>query len=854
MGRSKQDYVKLKTPYVPTEFKTDELQEFIKCAKDPIYFMENYVYIQHPTKGKIKFAAYDFQKDLVNTYNDFRNVIAMIPRQSGKALDIRTPIATPTGWTTMGDIKVGDKILGANGLETTVTFATDIMYDHKCYEISFDNGESIIADAEHLWNITSGFWTKKNQTITTEDIFNYKKKHNTSLYIDIVKPIPKEHKNLVIPPYILGLWLGDGSSDGGCYTQSVTDNIEMIQNIEETGFSVSAPRANSPNSEIRTIYKLRPLLRNLNLLKNKHIPNDYFQASIAQRIELLQGLMDTDGYVDKGGHCVFYQKNYELIKQVRELISSLGIKSRCKFKTLNGERYYEIIFSTVEYSVFKLKRKLDRQYKCKNHPKNKRIYISNIIETKSVPVRCIQVDNADHLFTCGETMIPTHNTTTAASFLLWYATFNSDVTILIAANKFKAASEIMSKVKYAYEELPNFLRAGAVNYNVTEIEFDNGSRIKAATTTPDSGRGLAISLLYLDEFAFVKPRIAEEFWSAMAPTLATGGKCIITSTPMSDEDKFAELWYGATKTIDEAGLDIEDGIGINGFKSFSAHYSDVPGRDEVWAQKERAKIGEEKFQREYECAFAGEESTLISGITLHRLTGKNPLYQINGTRYYENIYPDKTYLVSLDPSPGVGQDPACIQIWSLPDLVQVGEWTHNKVNIPGQMKLMQTIINGIYNEIKKTGFKGEPEIYYTLENNSWGEAALVSINEIGEENFMGQFLHEPRRAGLMRRKGLNTNKRTKAAACSKLKSLVESNKLQINSKQLIRQLKFFISKNDSFAAKQGEHDDCVMSTLLCIRMMQMVTNWDDKMSDIMKDTFIDEMDQRDPMPFSVLIN
>lgn len=98
MGRSKQDYIKLKPPYVPTEFKTNELQEFIKCAQDPIYFMVNYVYIQHPTKGKIRFDAYDFQKDLVNTYNDFRNVIAMIPRQSGKCLqsDINISVRNKT--------------------------------------------------------------------------------------------------------------------------------------------------------------------------------------------------------------------------------------------------------------------------------------------------------------------------------------------------------------------------------------------------------------------------------------------------------------------------------------------------------------------------------------------------------------------------------------------------------------------------------------------------------------------------------------------------------------------------------------------------------------------------------------
>jgi len=453
-------------------------------------------------------------------------------------------------------------------------------------------------------------------------------------------------------------------------------------------------------------------------------------------------------------------------------------------------------------------------------------------------------------------MIPRQSgkTTTAAAFLLWYATFNNDMTILIAANKFKAANEIMGRIKYAYEELPNHIRAGVVSYNVQSIQFDNGSRIVATTTTPDSGRGMSISLLYLDEFAYVKNKIAEEFWTSIAPTLATGGRCIITSTPASDEDMFAQLWLGATRTIDEHGNDIPNKVGINGFKSFTAHYSQVPGRDDDWAASEKAKIGLERFQREYECIFAGEESTLISGLTLQRLEGINPIKKVNEIRWYDKVSGDKTYLVSLDPSAGVGKDPACIQVYSLPDLVQVAEWTHTKTSPVGQIRMLQSIVNGIYKEIKDSGYKGEPEIYFTLENNTWGEACIVALNDIGEDNFYGQMLHEPKRPGVIRRKGLNTNVRSKAFACSKLKTLVESNRLKINSKSLVRQLKFFVSHRDTFAAKPGEHDDCVMSTLLCVRLMQMVTNWDDRISEAMKDALYEDNEARDPLPFAIVIS
>jgi len=455
-------------------------------------------------------------------------------------------------------------------------------------------------------------------------------------------------------------------------------------------------------------------------------------------------------------------------------------------------------------------------------------------------------------------MIPRQSgkTTTAAGYLLWYAMFNDDVTVLIAANKFKAANEIMMRIKYAYEELPDHIRPGVTEYNVTSIKFDNGSRIVATTTTPDSGRGMSISLLYLDEFAFVRPRVATEFWTAMAPTLATGGKCIITSTPASDEDTFAELWFGANNSIDENGNEIPGDAGSNGFAPFTAHYSDVPGRDDKWASVERAKIGDDRFQREYECKFAGEVSTLINSLSLQRLRGSDPLYKIGEIRWYQPVTAGKTYLVSLDPSAGVGKDASCIQVWSLPDMMQMAEWSSNRTSIPHQVRTMQSIISTIYNDCKKTGAKGEPEIYFTFENNTWGEAALQSISEIGEENFTGQLLNEPKKTGLVRyRKGLNTNGRSKANACAKLKSLVESNRLHVHSKMLVKQLKFFVSKGDSFSAKQGENDDCVMSTILCIRMMQMVTNWDDKVGELMKDVFDDvDTEYRDPLPFSVMIN
>lgn len=205
----------------------------------------------------------------------------------------------------------------------------------------------------------------------------------------------------------------------------------------------------------------------------------------------------------------------------------------------------------------------------------------------------------DHRFSinmCGRQL---GKTTVAAGYLLWYAMFIPDSTILIAAHKGSGSLEIMQRIRFAYECMPDHIRCGTVSYNRGSVEFDNGSRIISQATTENTGRGLSISLLYCDEFAFVRPSIAKEFWTSISPTLATGGKAIITSTPNNDDDQFAILWNGANKKFDEHGN--ETNVGQNGFHPFKALWHQHPDRDEQWANEERLRVGEERFRREHLC-------------------------------------------------------------------------------------------------------------------------------------------------------------------------------------------------------------------------------------------------------------
>ena len=433
-------------------------------------------------------------------------------------------------------------------------------------------------------------------------------------------------------------------------------------------------------------------------------------------------------------------------------------------------------------------------------------------------------------------------TTTAAGYLLWYAMFVPDSTILIAAHKYAGAQEIMQKIRYAYELMPDHIRAGVTSYNKGSIEFENGSRIVAQATTENTGRGMSITLLYCDEFAFVRPTIAREFWTSISPTLATGGKAIITSTPNSDEDQFWLLWTEANKTIDEYGNPLKGGVGQNGFHGFKALWQEHPDRDEQWAKDELGRIGDERFKREMDCEPIIFDETLINGTRLAEMEALDPINRQGQVRWFRKPKKGSIYLISLDPSLGTGGDNAAIQVIEMPSLEQVAEFMHNKTPIAAQIKILKEIGEYIVQCIDEPN-----NIYYSVENNTLGEAALVTIQDIGEENIPGFFLSEPKAHGNSKRfrKGFNTTHKSKISACAKLKALIETKRLKINSRNLISELKSFVAVGSSYQARPGETDDLVMSMVLAVRMSMLLKRYDAGIDELLRDD-LDEIVE--PMP------
>lgn len=339
-------------------------------------------------------------------------------------LALDTPLPTPTGWTTMGEVKAGDMLISEKGLPVEVLETSPIFINRECFKVTFDDGSFIVADADHKWTvderekIKTYNWSWPVKTVTTKELTP--NKH----FIYATKPIELDEKKLLIHPYLLGAWLGDGDTANPRFTAGYDDVEEMRSIINGFGYAVSPARPSNYGACSFTVYGVRHLFSNLNLLGNKHIPADYLRASFEQRLMLLRGLMDTDGcYSKKFNRCIFTNTNLELIESFIELIRSLGIRftrqnvKAASRKFPSGETYeckpaVHISFTVDPWlQIFELHRKAEPQteHRIVHEKRSKRHKIKSVEKIASVPVKCVTINSDSHLFLAGKGMIPTHN-------------------------------------------------------------------------------------------------------------------------------------------------------------------------------------------------------------------------------------------------------------------------------------------------------------------------------------------------------------------------------------------------------------------------------------------------------------
>lgn len=377
-------------------------------------------------------------------------------REHYKAVDVNEPVPTPTGFKRHGDLMPGDWVFGADGDPTRVVAKTEVFNDADCYRVTFDDGCSVMVSGDHLWTVRrktrkrlgKGRMYRETVTINTRDMAAHDHKQDNRLSIPVAPAVMQIEHMLPLDPYTLGAWLGDGSSDTNVLTCGDSEVFDEIRKAYE----VSDGR---PSKDItRTIYGIRPILRELSLMGNKHIPRDYLVASIAQRRALLQGLMDTDGTCDTRGTATFVNKNKALADGVFDLAASLGLKPR--FNTYHpdhGDVFYVSFQAYKADEPFKIRRKMAR---CKDGERSARRFIISIEPIASIPVSCIQVDRPDGLYLIGRNHVTTHNSTIITFGLTIFDIINNpEITIGIFSHTKPVAKKFLGQIKSEMELNPD---------------------------------------------------------------------------------------------------------------------------------------------------------------------------------------------------------------------------------------------------------------------------------------------------------------------------------------------------------------------------------------------------------------
>lgn len=434
----------------------------------------------------------------------------------------------------------------------------------------------------------------------------------------------------------------------------------------------------------------------------------------------------------------------------------------------------------------------------------------------------------------------TGKSTTCVAFLLHYLIFNDNVTIGILANKASTAREILGRLQLAYENLPQWMQHGIISWNKGSVELENGSTILAASTSASAVRGMSFNIIFLDEFAFVQNNIADQFFASVYPTITSGKstKVIIVSTPHG-MNHFYRMWHDAER-------------GRNDYNPIEVHWSQVPGRDEVWKETTIKNTSEEQFKVEFECEFIGSVDTLISPMALRAMEYREPITKNKGLDIFEDPEDDHTYVLTADVARGVGKDFSAFVVFDTSAFPY------------------KVVAKYRDNEIKPMVF---PSIIERVAKSYNRAHVLIEVNDIGDQvaSILNYDLEYPNvmmcamrgRAGQQLGAGFSGSKTqlgvkmsvaTKKLGCSNLKALVEEKKLEFCDFNIVQELTTFIARNNSFAAEDGCNDDLAMCMVIfawCVAQdyfREMTDN------DVRKEIYNDKENQieQDMAPFGFI--
>jgi hypothetical protein len=504
------------------------MMPFLEWIDDPnhgFWIRQSYDYETDEWVGMGKLVLTERQKKILGTALnlndkgkfDYETILYSCPKKSGKALALDTPIPTPDGWTTMGEIKEGDTVFDEKGFKVNVSYVTEPMHNHSCYDVLFSDGTKITADAEHIWTLNSrnGSGIGPIVDLTTRKMFDYGVNYKEGLSRFAIKadsPLRTSEPTLPIDPYIFGLWLGDGGSKRADITCGSDDIDEILEKVKDRGFPARIKQNKNRCSSIsfgsrygKHSESFIRKLKDLKVFGDKRIPTIYLRSGISQRMDLVRGLMDSDGYISKQGRCEFTSMSHSLAIGMKELLRSLGERVNIieGNATLCGRFVgikYRLHF-TPDFAAFKLKRKISRQTHKKPTARSRYVRVVDIISVPSVPVKCIQVDSPTHLYLAGDGMIPTHNTAINAAVMCWMAEVEQDGTeIFILANDLDSAQgRVMRDVQFHFQARVEENDKKYCKITQYRIDFPSGTFIQVVSQSFRSVAGSRHAVTGWDE-------------------------------------------------------------------------------------------------------------------------------------------------------------------------------------------------------------------------------------------------------------------------------------------------------------------------------------------------------------------
>ena len=446
----------------------------------------------------------------------------------------------------------------------------------------------------------------------------------------------------------------------------------------------------------------------------------------------------------------------------------------------------------------------------------------------------------EHRFNIAKLPRQSGKSTIVTAYLLWYVLFNDNVNVAILANKAATAREMLGRLQLSYENLPKWMQQGIVGWNKGSLELENGSKILAASTSASAVRGMSFNIIFLDEFAFVPNHIAEQFFSSVYPTISSGKKTkvIIISTPHG-MNMFYKLWHDAERKANE-------------YIPTEVHWSQVPGRDEVWKEQTIRNTSEQQFRVEFDCEFLGSVDTLISPSKLRIMPYDDPIKQNRGLAVYEDVKEEHNYIVTVDVSRGIGGDYSafCVMDTTTLPYTLVARYKNNEIKpiiLPNIIVDVAKNYNGAYIlcEVNDIGGQVADIIQYDLEYENLLMAAMRG--RAGQQ--LGQGF-----SGKKTQLGVKMSTAVKQVGCSNLKALIEDDKLMIQDYDTIAELTTFIQKGNSFQAEDGCHDDLAMCLVMFAWMAMQEYFKEMHDNDVRQRIYDDQRDsiEQDMAPFGFI--